>query len=124
MGFPCFKETVWNESSGCLPGSKEGGIDNAIMVLIARTELSNLAHIERCYIQLLSPVFKVLGVSGEYARPAAVKRELGPSMSEDVRFVAAALLRKNRSSSDAEDRGQGACFQAGKTSAVDLSAAE
>ena len=96
MGFPCFKETVWNESSGYLPGSKEGGIDNAIMVLIARTELSNLAHIERCYIQLLSPVFKVLGVSGEYARPAAVKRELGPSMSEDVRFVAAALLWKNR----------------------------
>ena len=72
------------------------GIGNVIMVFIARTELSNLAHVERCCIRLLSPVFNVLGVSGEEALPAAVKRVLGSSMSEDARLVAAALLRKNR----------------------------
>ena len=110
------------------------GIGNVIMVLLARAELPNLAHVERCYIRLLSPVFNVLGVAGEDALPAAVKRVLGSSMSEDIRLVASALLRKNRpppSSSclasvggaGAEDRGQGADFQAGKASAADLSVA-
>ena len=111
------------------------GIGNAIVVRIARTESSNLAHGERCNIRLLSPVFTVLGASGEDALPVAVKRLLGSAMSEDVTLVVAAWLRKNRpppSSSSmassgctgAEDRGQGACFQAGTASAAGLPAAE
>ena len=72
------------------------GIGNAIVVRIARTESSNLAHGERCNIRLLSPVFTVLGASGEDALPVAVKRLLGSAMSEDVTLVVAAWLRKNR----------------------------
>ena len=72
------------------------GLGNAVMVILAQTERWELAHVERCYIRLLAPVYNVLGTAGEDALPAAVARVLGSSMSEDVRLVASALLRKNR----------------------------
>jgi len=72
------------------------GIGNAIMVLLAETEMHRLAHMEGCYIRLLSPVFNVFGTIGDDGLPGVLKRVLGSSMSEDIRLIGAALLRKNR----------------------------
>ena len=72
------------------------GEANTIMVILARTTLTQLPSAERAYIKLLSPIFNVAGVSGDSGLPRAVERLLGSAGSEDVRMVASLLLRKNR----------------------------
>ena len=72
------------------------GIRNVIQVVLASTTLQQLASVERFFIRQLSPVFNTLGVFGDTALPRAVQR------LEDVRIVAAQVLRHNRPKLPAE----------------------
>ena len=72
------------------------GRSNIIQVILADVTLQQLASAERAFIRQLSPVFNILGVPGDIALPRAVQRLFGSSICEDVRMVAAQLLRHNR----------------------------
>jgi len=74
----------------------KAGMENVVMVILAEATQANVASVERAYIRHLSPVFNIVGTSGEEVLPLAVKRLLGSAASDDVRLVAAAVLRKNR----------------------------
>ena len=72
------------------------GVENVIQVILASVDLSQLAASERAFIRRLSPLFNILGVASDLALPCAVLRLFGSSVCEDVRIVAARILRHNR----------------------------
>ena len=78
------------------------GMGYVIQVVLSSTTVQQLASTERTFIRQLSPVFNILGVSGDVALPRAVQRLLGSSVCEDVRIVASQLLRHNRPKLPAE----------------------
>ena len=72
------------------------GACNVIQVILAESARDRLAATECAFIRQLSPVFNVIGVSGDIALPRAVQRLFGSSICEDVRIVGAQILRHNR----------------------------
>ena len=69
---------------------------------MADVTLQQLASAERAFIHQLSPVFTILGVPGDVALSRAVQRLFGSSFCEDVRMIAAQLLRHNHPKLPAE----------------------
>ena len=71
------------------------GLSNVVQVILAAPAREKLAATECAFIRQLAPVFNVIGVSGHVALPRAVQRLCGSSLCEDVRIVAAQILRHN-----------------------------
>ena len=73
----------------------KAGPENIIQVILADPAHEKLASTELAFIRNLSPVFNVLGASGDGSLPQAVRRLFGASVCEDVRLVGAKILRHN-----------------------------
>ena len=79
----------------CSAQGHRNGRGNVIQVILADVTLQQLASAERDFIHQLSPVFNILGIPSDVALPRAVQRLIGSSICEDVRIIAAQLLRRN-----------------------------